>query len=62
MNFSNLKTSVCQRTLQVGCLWFTPVIPATQKAEIRRTTVGGQPGQKTRPYLKNTQHKKGLGV
>jgi hypothetical protein len=25
--------------------WFMPVIPATQEAEIRRTTVQSQPGQ-----------------
>jgi hypothetical protein len=27
--------------------WLTAIIPATQEAKIRRTTVGGQPGQKT---------------
>jgi hypothetical protein len=35
------------------------------EAEIRRTEVQGQPGQKLRPYLKNTHHthkKKGLAV
>jgi hypothetical protein len=41
-------------------LWLTPVIPATQDAEIRKISVQGQPRQKARPYLKNTQHKKGL--
>jgi hypothetical protein len=28
-----------------GALWLTPVIPATQEAEIRRTAVQSQPGQ-----------------
>jgi hypothetical protein len=38
--------------------WLTPIILATQEAEIRRITVLSQPRQtvlKT-PYLKNTQH------
>jgi hypothetical protein len=26
--------------------WYTPVIPATQETEMRRTEVQGQPGQK----------------
>jgi hypothetical protein len=38
-----------------------PVILATQKAEIRKITIQGQPRQKVRTYLKNTPHtKKGL--
>jgi hypothetical protein len=37
-----------------------PVILATQEAEIRRVVIRGQPGQKERPYLTNTQHPKGL--
>jgi hypothetical protein len=32
-----------------------------EKAEIRRMAVQSQPGKmKVRPYIKNTQHKKGL--
>jgi hypothetical protein len=37
-----------------------PVILATREAEIRRITVGSQPGQFVRTYLKKTHHKKGL--
>jgi hypothetical protein len=28
-----------------GCQWFTPAIPATKEAEIRRIMVQSQPGQ-----------------
>jgi hypothetical protein len=28
-----------------GCQWLTPVIPATQEADIRRIIVQSQPGQ-----------------
>jgi hypothetical protein len=42
-----------------------PVIVATQEAEIRRTTVGSQPGKQfPRPYLKKTpqtHHEKRVG-
>jgi hypothetical protein len=31
--------------MPVGCLWLTPVILATQEAEIRRIEVRSQPGQ-----------------
>jgi hypothetical protein len=43
------------------CQWLTPVILATQKAEIRRIMVQSQPPGKqlARPYLKNTHHNKG---
>jgi hypothetical protein len=46
------------------CQWLTPVIPATQKAEIRRITVQSRPGQivhetLSRKYL--TQKKKRAG-
>jgi hypothetical protein len=37
--------------------WFTPVILATQEAEIE---VPSQPRQLGRSHLKNTLHKKGL--
>jgi hypothetical protein len=38
--------------------WHTPVILATQEAEIRRLEVRSQFG---RPYLKKTHHKKWAG-
>jgi hypothetical protein len=37
--------SVKNYTMQARCLWLTPVILATQGAEIRRITVRSQPGQ-----------------
>jgi hypothetical protein len=41
------------------CQWLTPVILATQEAEITRTTLQSQPRQIIlRPYLKKTYHKK----
>jgi hypothetical protein len=41
--------------------WLTPVILATQEAEIRRITLEATPGKEfTRPYLKKILHKKGL--
>jgi hypothetical protein len=44
---------------QAGCLWLTPVILATQEAEIRRITVRNQPGQIVRETLsQKTLHKK----
>jgi hypothetical protein len=42
-----------------GCQWLTPVILATQEAEIRRITVGSQPGQivPQEPISKNPDFK-----
>jgi hypothetical protein len=42
-----------------GCLWLTPIILATQEAEIRRIEASlGK--QVKRPYLEKTHHRKGL--
>jgi hypothetical protein len=47
--------------LYARCWWLTPVILATQEAEIRRITVQSQPRQIVLDTLsQNTQHKKGL--
>jgi hypothetical protein len=44
-----------------GHWWFTPVIPATQAAEIRGITVRIQPRKIVRdPISKKKHHKKGL--
>jgi hypothetical protein len=41
--------------------WLTPIIPATQEAEIGRITVLGQPWVKSRSsYLKNNLKQKGM--
>jgi hypothetical protein len=41
--------------------WLTPVIRATQEAEIRRIMVQTQPGkQSVKLYLKKIHHKQGL--
>jgi hypothetical protein len=42
--------------------WLRPIILAIWKADIRKIMVQGQAGQIVmKPYLENTQHKKGLG-
>jgi hypothetical protein len=44
------------------CRWFTPVIPATQKAEIRRIMVQSQPRQIVHETLsRKTLHKNRAG-
>jgi hypothetical protein len=40
----------------MGCLWLTPVIPATQEAEIRRIKVQGQPRQIVGKTLSGRTH------
>jgi hypothetical protein len=47
----------------ISCRWFTPIIPATQEAEIRRILVRSQPGQivPRDPISKIPITKKGLG-
>jgi hypothetical protein len=49
----------CLKSLRTaGCQQFTPIVPA-QEAEIRK--IKSHPGKYfSRPYLKNTHHKKGL--
>jgi hypothetical protein len=39
-----LNSSLKQST-RAGCQWLTPIILASQEAEIRRILVQGQPGQ-----------------
>jgi hypothetical protein len=49
-----------KKSIPAGRQWLTPVILATQEAEIRRTKVLSSPGKKfERPYLEKTDHKKG---
>jgi hypothetical protein len=44
------------------CRWLTPVVLATQEAEIRRITVQNQSIQKfVRPYLEKNHHKSRAG-
>jgi hypothetical protein len=44
-----------------GCWWLTPIILATQEAEIRRTAVQSHSGQIVHKTLsQKTLHKKGL--
>jgi hypothetical protein len=47
---------------EARCQWFTPVILATQEAEIRRITVQRQPGEIVHETLisKKNHHKEGL--
>jgi hypothetical protein len=46
------------------CWWLTPVILASQEAEVRRIMVGSQPGQIVRETLswKNPSQKRAGGV
>jgi hypothetical protein len=34
-----------QKNKEIGCRWLTPIILATEEAEIRRIVDGSQPGQ-----------------
>jgi hypothetical protein len=53
----NLLLKYSYNTFSAGHFLSKPVILAAWEAEIRRIVVQGQPRQKVRPYLKNTQHK-----
>jgi hypothetical protein len=48
------------KTFQAGCWWLTPVLLATQKAEIRRITVRSQPIVHETLAQKKNHYKKGL--
>jgi hypothetical protein len=51
-----------QNQAGVGCWWLTPIILATQEAEIRRIGVQSQPGKQfISPYLGKTHHKNRVG-
>jgi hypothetical protein len=47
---------------KAGDRWLTPIILATQEAEIRRIKVQSQPGEILRPYLKTSLHKNRSGI
>jgi hypothetical protein len=56
MDYLNRKTGAC------GDWWLTPVIQATQEAEIKRMVVQSQPQQIVleTPFSKKIHHKKEL--
>jgi hypothetical protein len=45
------KFIMLKKNLSSRALWLTPVVPATQEAEIRRIAVQSQPGQKEHKTL-----------
>jgi hypothetical protein len=60
--FKNKKQNKTKKTTGAGYPWLSPVILATQEAEIRRITVAAEPEQIVPETLseKKTHHKKGL--
>jgi hypothetical protein len=50
-------------SFHTGYRWLTPVILATQEAEIRRIKIRRQPWQNssTRPYVQKPLHKESVG-
>jgi hypothetical protein len=50
-----LVNLLLKKEKRAGRWWLTPVIIATQEAEIRRITVGSQPGQIVHEILSHTK-------
>jgi hypothetical protein len=60
-NSDNGFRQLIKRRFFAGCQWPTPIILATQEAEMRRIAVQSQPGQIVYETIsKKSQHKKGL--